>query len=78
MFCKIVKDSVHGFIEISNLLILKIISHHYFELLKFIKQISLNFIIYSGTNYICFYHIEAMYLMKIAFTQIIKIKMSSN
>jgi len=53
---KIINDPVHGFIDISNPLILRIIEHPYFQRLKRISQTGLTSMVYPGAIHTRFHH----------------------
>ncbi|MCB9203152.1 MAG: HD domain-containing protein [Flavobacteriales bacterium] len=71
---KIINDPVHGFVDISNPLLLKIIDHPYFQRLKRISQTGLTFLVYPGAIHTRFHHaIGATHLMKLSL-QVLKSK----
>jgi HD superfamily phosphohydrolase len=64
---KIINDPVHGFITISQSLILKVIEHSYFQRLKRISQTGLSSFVYPGAHHTRFHHaIGAMHLMQLS------------
>jgi HD superfamily phosphohydrolase len=61
---KIINDPVYGFITIQSDLIYDIISHPYFQRLRYIKQLGLTDLIYPGALHSRFQHaLGAMHLM---------------
>lgn len=61
---KIINDPVYGFISIRSELIFDIISHPYFQRLRFIKQLGLTEYVYPGAIHTRFQHaLGAMHLM---------------
>jgi len=58
---KIINDPVHGFIEISHPLILKLIDHPYFQRLRRIHQLGLTFYVYPGAIHTRFLHALGAY-----------------
>jgi len=61
---KIINDPVYGFIHIKSELIFEIISHPWFQRLRFIKQLGLTDLVYPGANHTRFQHaLGAMHLM---------------
>ena len=64
---QIINDPVHGFITISEPLILKIIDHPVFQRLRKIKQLGLTELVYPGAVHSRFQHaLGAMHLMRMA------------
>jgi HD superfamily phosphohydrolase len=61
---KIINDPVYGFIHIKSELIFDVISHPYFQRLRFIKQLGLTDFVYPGAQHTRFQHaLGAMHLM---------------
>jgi uncharacterized protein len=61
---KIINDPLHGFIAIPSELIFDLISHPYFQRLRFIKQLGVSDFIYPGAVHTRFHHaLGAMHLM---------------
>lgn len=64
---KIINDPVYGFISIPSALIYDLISHPYFQRLKYIKQLGMTHLVYPGALHTRFHHaIGAMHLMSLA------------
>lgn len=64
---KIINDPVYGFITIPSALIYDLIEHHYFQRLRYIKQVSLTHLVYPGALHTRFHHaLGAMHLMSLA------------
>ena len=64
---KIINDPVYGFINIKSDLIFDIISHPYFQRLRYIKQLGLTDLVYPGALHTRFQHaLGAMHLMSLA------------
>jgi HD superfamily phosphohydrolase len=62
---KVVNDPVHGFISVSNPLILKLISHPIMQRLRRIKQLGVSDFVYPGALHTRFHHaLGAMHLME--------------
>ena len=62
---KIFNDPVHGFIEVSNPLLLELIDHRYFQRLRRIRQLALTSLVYPGANHSRFNHaLGAMFLTR--------------
>ncbi|HLF35345.1 MAG TPA: HD domain-containing protein [Cyclobacteriaceae bacterium] len=62
---KIINDPVHGFIDIPGGIIFDLISHPWFQRLRWIKQLGLTDLVYPGALHTRFQHaIGAMHLMK--------------
>jgi HD superfamily phosphohydrolase len=61
---KIINDPLYGFITVRSGLILRLISHPYFQRLRRIKQLGLTEWVYPGANHTRFHHaLGAMHLM---------------
>jgi uncharacterized protein len=61
---KIINDPVYGFVHIQSDLIYDIISHPFFQRLRFIKQLGLTDFVYPGAQHTRFQHaLGAMHLM---------------
>lgn len=61
---KIINDPVYGFIHVKSELIFDIISHPYFQRLRFIKQLGLTDLVYPGAVHTRFQHaLGALHLM---------------
>lgn len=64
---KIINDPVYGFITIPSALIYDLIEHHYFQRLRYIKQVSMTHLVYPGALHTRFHHaLGAMHLMNLA------------
>lgn len=64
---KIINDPVYGFISIPTELIYDLISHPYFQRLRYIKQLGMTHLVYPGALHTRFHHaIGAMHLMSLA------------
>jgi HD superfamily phosphohydrolase len=64
---KIINDPVYGFITIPSPLVYDLISHHYFQRLRYIKQLGMTHLVYPGALHTRFHHaIGAMHLMSLA------------
>ena len=64
---KIINDPVYGFINIPSSLIFDLISHPYFQRLRYIKQTGMTHLIYPGALHTRFHHaLGAMHLMSLA------------
>lgn len=64
---KIINDPVYGFITIPSALIYDLISHPYFQRLRYIKQLGMTHLVYPGALHTRFHHaIGAMHLMGLA------------
>ena len=64
---KIINDPVYGFISIPSALIYDLISHPYFQRLRYIKQLGMTHLVYPGALHTRFHHaIGAMHLMSLA------------
>ncbi len=61
---KIINDPVYGFVAIPSHLIFDLISHPYFQRLRFIRQLGVSDFVYPGAVHTRFHHaLGAMYLM---------------
>ena len=64
---KIINDPVYGFISIPSALIYDVISHPYFQRLRYIKQLGMTHLVYPGALHTRFHHaLGAMHLMGLA------------
>lgn len=64
---KIINDPVYGFITIPSALVYDLISHPYFQRLRYIKQLGMTHLVYPGALHTRFHHaIGAMHLMSLA------------
>lgn len=64
---KIINDPVYGFITIPSALIYDLISHPYFQRLRYIKQLGMTHLVYPGALHTRFHHaLGAMHLMGLA------------
>ncbi|WP_316770199.1 HD domain-containing protein [Pedobacter frigiditerrae] len=64
---KIINDPVYGFITIPSALVYDLISHPYFQRLRYIKQLGMTHLVYPGAIHTRFHHaIGAMHLMSLA------------
>ncbi|KQB98747.1 HD domain-containing protein [Pedobacter sp. Hv1] len=64
---KIINDPVYGFITIPSALVYDLISHPYFQRLRYIKQLGMTHLVYPGALHTRFHHaIGAMHLMGLA------------
>ncbi|MFD0940362.1 HD domain-containing protein [Pedobacter boryungensis] len=64
---KIINDPVYGFISIPSALVYDLISHPYFQRLRYIKQLGMTHLVYPGALHTRFHHaIGAMHLMSLA------------
>jgi HD superfamily phosphohydrolase len=64
---KIINDPVYGFISIPSAIIFDLISHPYFQRLRYIKQLGMTHLVYPGALHTRFHHaIGAMHLMSLA------------
>jgi HD superfamily phosphohydrolase len=64
---KIKHDPVYGFISIPSALVYDLISHPYFQRLRYIKQLGMTHLVYPGALHTRFHHaIGAMHLMSLA------------
>jgi HD superfamily phosphohydrolase len=64
---KIINDPVYGFITIPSALIYDLISHPYFQRLRYIKQLGMTHLVYPGALHTRFHHaIGAMHLISLA------------
>ncbi|MBX9732618.1 MAG: HD domain-containing protein, partial [Chitinophagaceae bacterium] len=63
----IINDPVYGFITIPSDLIYDLISHPYFQRLRYIKQLGMTHLVYPGALHTRFHHaLGAMHLMSLA------------
>ncbi|ACU06472.1 metal-dependent phosphohydrolase HD sub domain protein [Pedobacter heparinus DSM 2366] len=64
---KIINDPVYGFINIPSEIVFDLISHPYFQRLRYIKQLGMTHLVYPGALHTRFHHaIGAMHLMSLA------------
>jgi HD superfamily phosphohydrolase len=64
---KIINDPVYGFINIPSELLFDLISHPYFQRLRYIKQLGMTHLVYPGALHTRFHHaLGAMHLMSLA------------
>lgn len=64
---KIINDPVYGFINIPSELVYDVISHPYFQRLRYIKQLGMTHLVYPGALHTRFHHaLGAMHLMGLA------------
>lgn len=64
---KIINDPVYGFITIPSAIIFDLISHPYFQRLRYIKQLGMTHLVYPGALHTRFHHaLGAMHLMCLA------------
>lgn len=64
---KIINDPVYGFISIPSAILFDLISHPYFQRLRYIKQLGMTHLVYPGALHTRFHHaIGAMHLMSLA------------
>jgi len=64
---KIINDPVYGFITIPSALVYDLISHPYFQRLRYIKQLGMTHLVYPGALHTRFHHaLGAMHLMSLA------------
>ncbi|MCX2573794.1 HD domain-containing protein [Pedobacter sandarakinus] len=64
---KIINDPVYGFISIPSALVYDVISHSYFQRLRYIKQLGMTHLVYPGALHTRFHHaLGAMHLMGLA------------
>ncbi|WP_295647810.1 HD domain-containing protein, partial [uncultured Mucilaginibacter sp.] len=64
---KIINDPVYGFISIPSELIFDLITHPYFQRLRYIKQLGMTHLVYPGALHTRFHHaLGAMHLMGMA------------
>lgn len=64
---KIINDPVYGFIKIPSALIFDLVSHPYFQRLRYIKQLGMTHLVYPGALHTRFHHaLGAMHLMSLA------------
>jgi len=61
---KIINDPVYGFVSIPSALIFDLISHPYFQRLRYIRQLGMSELVYPGAVHTRFHHaLGAMHLM---------------
>lgn len=64
---KIINDPVYGFINIPSELVFDLISHPFFQRLRYIKQLGMTHLVYPGALHTRFHHaLGAMHLMSLA------------
>jgi HD superfamily phosphohydrolase len=64
---KIINDPVYGFITLPSALVFDLISHPYFQRLRYIKQLAMTHMVYPGALNTRFHHaLGAMHLMSLA------------
>ena len=64
---KIINDPVYGFINIPSALIFDLISHPFFQRLRYIKQLGMTHLVYPGALHTRFHHaLGAMHLMSLS------------
>ncbi|WP_316802352.1 HD domain-containing protein [Pedobacter nototheniae] len=64
---KIINDPVYGFISIPSELVYDVISHPYFQRLRYIKQLGMTHLVYPGALHTRFHHaLGVMHLMNLA------------
>jgi len=64
---KIINDPVYGFISLPSELVYDVISHPYFQRLRYIKQLGMTHLVYPGALHTRFHHaLGAMHLMSLA------------
>lgn len=64
---KIINDPVYGFISIPSELVYDVISHPYFQRLRYIKQLGMTHLVYPGALHTRFHHaLGVMHLMSLA------------
>lgn len=64
---KIINDPVYGFISIPSAMVFDLISHPYFQRLRYIKQLGMTHLVYPGALHTRFHHaLGAMHLMGLA------------
>lgn len=64
---KIINDPVYGFISIPSALVFDVLEHHYFQRLRYIKQLGMTHLVYPGALHTRFHHaLGAMHLMSTA------------
>ena len=64
---KIINDPVYGFINIPSEIVFDLISHPYFQRLRYIKQLGMTHLVYPGALHTRFHHaLGAMHLMSLA------------
>lgn len=71
---KIINDPVYGFIQIPTELIFDLVSHPYFQRLRYIKQLGMTHLVYPGALHTRFHHaLGAMHLMSLAI-EVLRVK----
>jgi HD superfamily phosphohydrolase len=64
---KIINDPVYGFINIPSELVFDLVSHPFFQRLRYIKQLGMTHLVYPGALHTRFHHaLGAMHLMSLA------------
>ena len=64
---KIINDPVYGFITIPSAILFDLVSHPYFQRLRYIKQLGMTHLVYPGALHTRFHHaLGAMHLMGLA------------
>ena len=64
---KIINDPVYGFINIPSEFVFDLVSHPYFQRLRYIKQLGMTHLVYPGALHTRFHHaLGAMHLMSLA------------
>lgn len=64
---KIINDPVYGFINIPSEVVFDLITHPYFQRLRYIKQLGMTHLVYPGALHTRFHHaLGAMHLMSLA------------
>jgi HD superfamily phosphohydrolase len=64
---KIINDPVYGFINIPSALVFDLVSHPWFQRLRYIKQLGMTHLVYPGALHTRFHHaLGAMHLMSLA------------
>lgn len=64
---KIINDPVYGFITIPTDLVFDLVEHHYFQRLRYIKQLGMTHLVYPGALHTRFHHaLGALHLMGLA------------
>ena len=72
---KIINDPLYGFVSIPSKLIFELISHPYFQRLRFIKQLGVSEFVYPGAVHTRFHHaLGAMHLMDLTLQSLQKKK----
>lgn len=71
---KIINDPVYGFISIPSEVVFDLISHPYFQRLRYIKQLGMTHLVYPGALHTRFHHaLGAMHLMSLAI-EVLRVK----